>query len=690
MKSIKTTSQRYFDRDLSWLSFNYRVLMEAKNKQLPVYDRIKFLGIFSSNLDEFFRVRVASLKSLAAIDKKKIRKKLELEPDKLLHQIKSIVTQQQQEFGQIFKSIIPQLRREHIVLYQQGTLTKEQQTFVKDYFFSKVLSYLQPVILSSDKKYFLNNRQLYLMFQLHAKNNAAEKLLAYLNIPSDHLPRFIPLPESRGKSYFMYLEDIIRSNISFVFPGYEVESSYSIKLNRDADLQIDDEYEGNLVEKIRKNLSKRNVGEPSRFLYDIQMPADMLNVVIKTFGIEREDCVEGGRYHNLHDLLKFPNPNKPALATLPLPTLRHSGLDQGESMFEALDIRDQVLHFPYQSYDYVLRFFNEAAIHPDVKEIKVTLYRIARHSYIANALISAARNGKKVSVFLEIKARFDEENNLKWAKEMEEAGVKIMYSLPGLKVHAKIACIKLKQNGKSKEYAYFGTGNFNEVTAGIYADHALLTAHKGMIKDLKQVFKFLEKQQTISQLKHLLVAQTNMQEKFVDLIDREISHAKAGKKACLTIKLNNLEEKVMIDKLYEASEAGVFIQLIVRGICCLVPGTRGMSSNIRVVRIVDRYLEHARIFIFHNGGDEQIYLSSADWMKRNLYRRIEVAFPLYDEEIRKEIKKLIDLQLKDDTKACLIDHRLNNRYIINTSASVKPVRSQEDFYYWLKRKSNHK
>lgn len=690
LKSSKTLLLQYFDRDLSWLSFNYRVLMEAKDSQLPVYDRIKFLGIYSSNLDEFFRVRVASLKTLASIDKKKIRQKLEIEPGKLLAQIVTIVTRQQNEFGKIYrKNIMSILRQEKIILYQREKLTKEQQTFVKDYFFNKVLSYLQPVILSSQKEHFLKNRQLYLIVQLRSRTDINQYWMAYVNIPSNHLPRFVALPPTRGKSYFMYLDDIIRINLSSVFPGYEVTEGYSVKLNRDADLHIDDEYSGNLVEKIRKNLSKRNLGLPARFLYDFRMPEALLDQSIGAFGIEKADCVEGGRYHNMHDLMKLPNPRKPDLESSSLPALRHVNIDKYESIFQAIDEEDQILHFPYHSYDYVLRFFNEAAIHPYVKEIKVTLYRIAEQSFIANALISAARNGKKVCVFLEVKARFDEENNLKWAQEMEEAGIKILYSMPGLKVHAKIAYIRMKDKGQNKEYAYLGTGNFNEVTAGVYADHALLTVHQGMINDLKQVFDFLEKNKPVAILKHLMVAQYNMLNTLKALIDQEITHARAGKKASMTIKLNNLEDKVMIDKLYEANQAGVNIHLIIRGICCLVPGVPGLSENIRAIRIVDQYLEHARIFIFHNDGDELIYLSSADWMKRNLYRRVEVGFPVYHPTIKNEIKRLIELQLSDNIKACFLDQDSVNRYVSNTK-NTKKVRSQQDFYYWLKKEKRYK
>jgi len=399
-------------------------------------------------------------------------------------------------------------------------------------------------------------------------------------------------------------------------------------------------------------------------------------------GLSKEDLVEGGKYHNFYDFFGLPNPLAPTLESKKLSPLSHSMLDKLPTFFEALDKKDIMLHFPYQSYDYVLQFFNEAAIDPFVKEIYVTVYRIAANSFIANALISATRNGKKVTCFVEVKARFDEANNLKWAAEMKEAGVIIIYSIPGLKVHAKVALVVREKMGEEKEYAFLGTGNFNESTAKIYADHGLFTTDQHLTHDLKKVFEFLSSMETKPAMEHLLVAQINLKEQMAALIDQEIAHAQQGKKASIKIKLNNLEDSTMIDKLYEASQAGVSIHLIIRGICCLIPGVPDMSENITITRILDRYLEHARIFIFHNAGNPAVYMGSADWMKRNLYRRVEVVFPVRNPEIRKEIFQLMELQLKDNTKAVQLNEKHENLPI--NASSAEKHQAQTDFYYWLK------
>jgi polyphosphate kinase len=452
-------------------------------------------------------------------------------------------------------------------------------------------------------------------------------------------------------------------------------------MNRDEDLNIEDEYSGDLVEKIKKQLDKKGKGTPTRFLYDRDMPRYFLRFLTKTFDLKKEDLVAGGRYHNLNDLMKLPNPLKPDLEYPTLPPLEHPALDSSDSIFAAIEKEDQILHFPYHSYDNVLRFFNEAAIDPEVDSISVTLYRIANQSLIANALISAAFNGKKVTVFVEVKARFDEENNLYWAQKMEGAGIRIIYSIPGLKVHAKVALVIRKTGDIKRGYAYLGTGNFNESTATIYADHGLFTTNQEIVEELGNVFRYLYKKKVKKDFEHLLVSQFNMKEKFLELIDKEIEAAKIGEKSGIIIKLNNLEQKEMIEKLYEASRAGVTVQIIVRGICCLTPGVEGLSENIKVMRIIDRFLEHARVFIFQNNGNEKIFLSSADWMHRNLDRRVEVGFPIYQANIKEEIKKIIDLQLNDNTKAVSIDR--NQKNLPCGNGSEKPIRAQMDIYEWL-------
>ena len=676
---------KYFDRDVSWLSFNERVLMEAAREEVPLFERIKFLAIYSSNLDEFFRVRVAALRSIVDIDKKKINKRFATKPKKLLKSILQKVHAQQEEFGRIKRDmILPGLREHNIILYRNEEIREEHKQAAEHYFKSKILTYLQPIIMSSkdSRKPYLDNRALYFAIILKHKSSGQIEY-AHLNIPANHLPRFVELPRVEDHYYFIAIDDIIRENLGFLFQSHVIEGCYAIKLNRDADLNIEDEYSGDLVKKIRKQIKKRNLGVPSRFLYDQTMPGELLSFLVEKFDLDEDDVVPGGRYHNMYDLFQLSNPLSPELENEPLPTIRKNCLDSSNSIFKAIDKEDILLHFPYHNYDYVLRFFNEAALDELVEEIRVTFYRIASDSFISNALISAANNGKKVTVFVEIKARFDEENNLKWAEKMEGAGIRIIYSIPGLKVHAKVGLVSRRNtDGKLVRYGFFGTGNFNENTATIYADQALLSCHDKMTKELEDVFTYLEYQdeERIGQFKHLLVSQFNITDRFKAMVDREIENVQAGKKGRIILKLNNLQDDVMIDKLYEASRAGVEIDLIVRAICCIIPGVKGMSENIRVTRIVDRFLEHSRVFYFYNNGKDELYQGSADWMKRNLYRRIEVVFPVYDETLKEEIIKMLDLQLQDNTQATILDEELNN--LIPERKGGK-IRSQVDFHHWL-------
>ncbi len=676
-------SYTYFDRDLSWLSFNYRVLQEAKDPSVPLYERINFLSIYSSNLDEFFRVRVATLRTSLKIGKEAFSSDPNLKPEELLQKILETVTAQQNEFGQIItQDILPSLRENNIVLYYGQDPDEKHHHAIRSYFRSKVLTYLQPLILSEkSRKSFLENRALYFLIGLKRKNEENPPIqYAILNIPSDHLPRFYELPSQDGIHYYIFLDDVIRNNLGLIFPGYDIHGCYSIKLNRDAELHIENEHDGDLINKIKKQLQTRDIGVPSRFLYDFNMTDEVLDFLLKELELDQADVVPGGRYHNLNNLNKLPNPHKPKLKDRPLPSISHDVLDQNESLFEAIAEKDYMLHFPYHSYDYVLRFFNEAAIDPYVSEIKLTVYRVAADSFIANALISAVRNGKKVTVFVEVKARFDEQNNLKWAEAMEKEGVKIIFSIPGLKVHAKVALVIRKTPEKRQELAFLGTGNFNEGTAKIYADHGLFTANLELTEELNHLFKYLNKRKEMPPLKHLLISQFNILPRFIELIDDQIRRAKEGKTARMIIKINNLEDKGMIDKLYEAAGAGVEIDLIVRGISCLRPG---LYPNIRVRRIVDRFLEHARAFVFFDEQDFQLYMGSADWMKRNLHHRIEVIFPVLDAQLKSEIMHMLQLQLNDNTKAVLLDGEQNN-IAVAAEAGASAIRCQEDFYQWVK------
>lgn len=689
----------YIDRDLSWLSFNERVLDEAHDPQVPLAHRVKFLAIYSANLDEFFRVRVVALRRLATLKKKKLDQ-LPVPPPVVLTEISDVVARQKVRFDALFEeTICPALEQSNVVLYREQALAEVHRQEVADFFRSTVLSYLQPVFVGThrrlkrrDKLPLLDSKTLYFALTLRSKASAAppdETVIAYLNIPKDKLSRFIELSPIDGVSYFVFLDEVIRANLSVVFPGYEVEHCFSFKLNRAEDMSIQDEFRGNLVKKIKTQLAKRKTAPPVRFLYDRTTPPDLLARFCTLFRLGDEDLMAGGRYHSLSDLLKLPLSTKPGLAVPGLPPLPCSDLDAHESLFTAISQQDRLLHFPYQSYTSVLRFFNEAAIDPLVYDIQVALYRVAADSLIANALISAARNGKRVTVFVEVKARFDEANNLRWAEEMAQAGVRIQYSLPEVKVHAKIALVKRtnpvgKAKGKPLRYAYLSTGNFNEVTAEIYTDHGLFTAHSGIVKDLNKVFAYLSKQQPIRHLKHLLVAPLNLQQRYVALIEREIVLARKGKPARLIIKLNGLEDPVMIDKLYEASQAGVQVQLLIRGVCCLVPGVAGLSEGIVVVRLVDQFLEHSRIAFFHNGGKGEVYLASADWMNRNLYHRVEVGFPVYEPTLKKELRHLLELQLGDTVKARQIDEHGQNQTI--APGDQPGIRAQAALYEWLKQK----
>lgn len=652
----------YFNRDLSWLTFNYRVLQEAQSNEVPLFERLRFLAIYSSNQDEFFRVRVANIRRLVEIDKKKINKALDIHPNVLLDKIHDRIQIQLDEYGNTLRNhVLKELEKNGIYILSPEQLNEDQRAACLYYFKTKVLSFLQPYHFNlAIREPFLNNRELYFALKLRSKYSQGIKF-AFLNIPSNRLPRFFKIPSPSFQFHYIFLDDIVAMHLDFVFPDYEVLECKSIKMNKDADLNIEDEFSGDLVEKIQKQIQKRNLGVPSRFLYDRTMSPELLENFQDVFHLSEDDLVSGGRYHSLFDFMDFPNPVGHSLEFETQEPLRNHKIDRHRSIFTAIDESDQMLHFPYHSYNYILQFFNQAAIDPHVAEIKVAFYRMASDSLIGNALISAAKNGKKVTVFIELKARFDEENNLLWAEKMQKEGIRIIYSIPGLKVHAKVALVKKKtDDGSNKIYCFFGTGNLNEKTASIYCDHGLLTCHDKMGQELDELFKYLYKRKQPKPFKHLLVSQFNIVDEFNKLIQREVDHVKNGKEGKIIVKLNNIEERGMIDKLYEASRAGVKIEMIVRSICCLIPGIGGMSENITVRRIVGRYLEHARVFWFNNAGKDELFMGSADWMKRNLKSRVEVTFPVYDDEVKQEVKEILNLQLKDNTKAVILDENLTN------------------------------
>src|SRR6188474_896798 len=679
----------FINRDLSWLSFNHRVLQEAADTSVPLYSRIQFLSIFSSNLDEFFRVRMPSIYAFTSINAKKTGLRDEY-PENLSQTVIEYLQGHLEDFGRIFtRQILPSLEENNIHLYYGDSIRAEHKETIMDFFLSRVLSFLQPVILKKENQgnIFLENNYLYFIVDIEDTDIPDVHEYALLNIPSDQLPRFSELPKIEDKHYLLFLDDVIRENLAEVFPGYKIHGAYAVKLTRDAELNIEDEFSGDIADKIEKQLGKRDIGLATRFLFDGKMPVGIRDFLKKYFDIRDEEMVEGGRYHNLKDMGRLPKPTNKRLTYDPWPSVPHPDFSTSNSIFKTIAEGERLLHLPYHSYNYILRFFNEAAIDPQVKEIYVTLYRVAANSHIVNALISAAKNGKKVTVFVELKARFDEANNLKWSKKMKAAGVKIINSIPGLKVHAKIALVKRYEDGNMNNYSLLATGNFNETTGRFYTDHVFFTSAKEFSDELQQLFLYLQSRLQPEEveklkLKHLLVSQFNMVKRFSKMIDREIENAKAGSPAHIIIKVNNLQEREMIEKLYEASNAGVKVDLIVRSICCVAPGIVGQSENITIRRIVDRYLEHARIFMFYNNGDPEFYMGSADWMSRNLYSRVEVIFPIYDEKLKKQINDILQLQLKDTKKAVFFRADLSNERILTVSG--KPLASQEATYEYVK------
>lgn len=694
LKSYRNSNKTipYVHRDISWLSFNYRVLQEAKDASVPLFERIKFLAIYSNNLDEFFRVRVANNRNLFRIGKK-TRKRLEFDPKQVLKEVVRIVNEQQLEFNDIFENqITPELKEHNIYLLTQDELSETQLEFIDDYFKENLLPFVQPVLLVDHKvRPFLNNGALYLAILLESAGGKRDKEsvredYAIVKIPSDHMPRFIQLPSIGSRKDIIMLDDVVRHSIDkYLFPGFEIKGSYSIKLTRDAELYIDDEYSGDLVEKIKNSLSKRNVGPASRFVYDRNMPDEMLEYLMELLELENFDLLEEGRYHNNFDFFQFPDFGLDQLKNLPLPPLEYTQLETAENIFEALKEKDHLNHPPYHSYNSVIRFFEIAARDRSVTHIKVIQYRVAKESRIMDALMKAVRNGKQVTVFIEVKARFDEEMNLKWGETLKKAGISVHYSFPGLKVHSKIALIRRIENSKPVIYTYLSTGNFHEETVKVYSDIGLFTADKRITAEAARLFGFLETVKLPEEdFEHLLVGQFNLRSELVKMINREIEHVKAGKKGYLILKMNSLQDPSMIELLYEASNAGVEINLIIRGICSLVPGLPGISENIKVISIVDRFLEHSRVFIFHNDGREDIYLSSADWMVRNLSYRIETIVPVYDPDIRKEIKDIIHIQMTDNVKARFIHVEKNNEYRRGTGDMN--IRSQYETYFYYKRK----
>lgn len=678
-------SENYKHRDVSWLDFNFRVLQEAKDKNVPLLERIKFLAIYSSNLDEFFRVRVANHRQFVRVGRR-TQRDIGYDPVKTLNHILAIVNKQQLEFSRLFdEEILPELKRNKIFILRREQLNKEQIKFIENYFKDFMLPYAQPVLLVGNKiKPFLTNNALYLALNL-SERDTKKTSYAIVKVPSDHLPRFVDLPSStQDRHNIIMIGDIVRHNISLIFPGYDIINSFSIKLTRDAELYIEDEFSGNLVDKIKKSLNRRNIGPASRLVYDRSMPKPMLDFLMNVFELTPYDLLPEGRYHNNSDFFKFPHYGLSHLKDVPLPPLSIPELEHSDNILDEINKEDFYIHVPYHKYESVVKFFEDAADDPNVTHIKIIQYRVAKVSRIMEALKRAVVNGKQVTTFIEVKARFDEETNLNWGEHLGAAGVTVYYSLPGYKVHSKMAIIRRIEDGKPKIYGYFSTGNFHENTAKLYSDVGIFTADPRITGEATRLFTFLEtKKRPDKEFVHLGVGLFNLKEKFKALVQREIDNAKKGKKARMTLKMNNLEEKEMIDLLYEASKAGVEIILIVRSVCSIITGKKGLSENIHAISIVDRFLEHSRIFYFYNNDNEEIYLSSADWMERNLHYRVETLVPIYDKLNKEVFKTILSIQIHDNVKARSLDHDKVNTYI-DTNYDLA-VRSQTETYYYIKR-----
>jgi polyphosphate kinase len=680
----------YHNRDISWLGFNHRVLLEAADPGVPLLERVRFLSIFSSNMDEFFRVRYPVITLYAQLKNKTLHKISPAVDKNVKENVQAIVAEQLEEYGNIIHNdLLPALEKNGIILYYNKEVPESFLSQLRELFFARILAFMQPLFFDKpdQQEFFPENNKLYFFVLL--KNEGSDVLShAIVNIPVDKLSRFFKLDTEDAMEHIVFLDDIIRENMHCIFAGFDVHACYSFKITRDSELHLDEEgIEGDLVRELEKKLEKRDLGHPTRFLYERGMPMSVQNFLAALLRLKPEDLYEGGRYHNLRDLADLPV-NRKDLEYPKMKELRPIGLEYCGDIFSQIEQRDLLLHFPYESYSPVLAFFNQAAIDPDVDSISVTLYRVASESHIVNALISAAKNKKQVRVFVELKARFDEANNLKWSKEMVKAGVKIIYSIPKIKVHSKIALLTRRSNKGVKGYAYVGTGNFNETTARFYTDHALFTAREEVITDLQHLFTLLEKEKrpqknAVNQFNHLLVSQYNMVARFEDEIMRQIKRQQKGEPALISVKVNNLEDIYMIDLLYKASQAGVKVRLLVRSICSIVAGQAQLSENIEVKRIVGRFLEHSRIFIFGTDDDSRVYIGSADWMTRNLQHRIEVCIPVAETTLKNDLCNYFEIQWADTVKAVSLDADLVQHRLYDTE-NPDQRSPQEKIYDYLK------
>ena len=659
----ETAKERFINRELSWLAFNHRVLQEAASKDVPLIERVRFLGIFSNNLDEFFRVRVANLIRASLIGKKTTTT-LGFDVNETLHEVGQKVVALQSEYNRVFAQLEKALKREGIHFVDEGQINDEQAAFATTYFSSKVRPSLVPVMLGGGAKFpDLKDGTLYLAVGLESADEEGVRY-AVIEVPS-HLPRFLVLPATAEGEHVMFIEDVIRLELRRVFALFEPERVYAhaIKVTRDAEIDMDDDLSRSLMEKMSRGIARRKKGHYVRFLYDAAMPEDMLNFVKRRLKVgDTENVIAGSRYHNRKDLMGFPDFGRKDLVFPPQPPVAHPLLAHKTSLLDQIQKRDILLHYPFQRFSYVVDVLREAAIDPTVESIRINLYRVAHNSQVINTLVNAARNGKEVQVVMELAARFDERHNIKVSNVLQEAGATVEFGVSGLKVHSKVFLVARKRGKKRELFAHIGTGNFHEKTAGIYGDVSLLTADPGITHEVERLFSFFSNNYERPVFRHLIVSPYGTRRRFSRLIDREMTLALMGKEGRITLKLNNLVDAEMIEKLYDASEAGVKVTLLVRGICSLIPGVPGMSENIEVRSIVGRYLEHVRLLVFGNDGKPEMYISSADWMTRNLDRRVEVSVPIRDPLLQSELAQYLEMQLRDTVKARVVDAHMANAF----------------------------
>ncbi len=679
---------QFINRELSWLDFNARVLQEAADPSVPLIERLRFLGIFSNNLDEFFQVRFATVKRIAQSQKTGKRALGGVKADELLEDITKVVIQQQADSAKILAKIEGQLEKENIHFLREEQVNPNQAEFLTDYFLEKVSPRLVTVILKEAEQDFSDNKAfLAIKMELGPSANTAEgeKLYAVIEMPKE-VDRFIALPPEGEKQNLMMLDDLIRYHFHLIFSMFNYDSieGHMVKITRDAELDIEEDVGKSYVEKIIDSVKDRLVGDPVRLVYDKTIAPETLEIVMQKLGVATTDSlIPGGRYHHRRDYMNFPSLNRKDLLYDAFPPLPLKEVSLEENILEAVAKKDHMIYTPYQNFAYIIKFLREAALDPQVKTIKITIYRLAKLSQVASSLINAAKNGKKVLVQIELQARFDEENNIQAAESLEKAGVQLIFGVPGLKVHTKICVIERAEGKKIKRYGFISTGNFNESTARIYTDYTLFTSHQKILKDVSKVFNFLSVNYKIKKYKHLIVSPHYTFSALIRLIEQEIKNKTEGKPARIRLKLNNITNYKIIGKLYEASRAGVQIDMIVRGVCCLIPGVAGMSENIRVISVVDKFLEHPRVYIFENDGDPQMYISSADWMTRNIDNRVEVACPILDPDLQKELLDTFMISWNDNVKARLVNTQAQNAFVSNEQ---EKIRSQWATYAYFNEK----